>query len=77
MIHLDDKTTFINGIIQENVYILQHEGFIVLGKETLVYKMNKALYGLKQSARCWYIDIDGIIYKGPLCGFNTLLENGR
>ena len=49
---------FINGIIEEEVYIKQPEGFVVHGKESHVCKLKKALYGLKQAHRAWYGRID-------------------
>ena len=52
--HMDVKATFLNGIIKEEVYIEQPEGFIVLGKESHVCKLKKALYGLKKEPRAWY-----------------------
>lgn len=52
--HLDVKTAFLNGEIQEEVYVTQPEGFVKRGKEHLVYKLLKALYGLKQAPRAWY-----------------------
>lgn len=55
---LDVKTAFLNGDISEDVYVSQPEGYIVKGKEQLVYKLRKALYGLRQAPRAWYGRID-------------------
>lgn len=52
--HLDVKTMFLNGEIQEEVYVTQTEGFIKKGQEHLVYKLIKAIYGLRQAPRAWY-----------------------
>lgn len=52
--HLDVKTAFLNGEITEEVYVAQPEGFVVKGRENLVYKLYKALYGLRQAPRAWY-----------------------
>ena len=46
---MDVKTTFLNGFIQEEVYIEQPQGFEVRGKESHVCRLKKALYGLKQA----------------------------
>ena len=46
---MDVKTTFLNGIIEEEVYIDQPQGFKVEDPRTHVCKLNKALYGLKQA----------------------------
>jgi hypothetical protein len=44
---MDVKTTFLNGIIEEEVYIEKPQGFEVSGKESHVCRLKKALYGLK------------------------------
>lgn len=48
---LDVKTAFLNGILNENVYIYPPEG--MSHKVGHVFKLNKSLYGLKQSSKCW------------------------
>eukprot|EP00253_Pinus_taeda_P005529 PITA_05529 len=55
---MDVKTEFLNGFIQEEVYIEQPQGFEVHGKESHVCRLKKALYGLKQAPRAWYSRID-------------------
>lgn len=55
---MDVKTAFLNGFIQEEVYIEQSQGFGVHGKESHVCRLKKALYGLKQVPRAWYSRID-------------------
>ena len=55
---MDVKTTFLNGFIEEEVYIEQPQGFEVLGRESHVCLLRKALYGLKQAPRAWYSRID-------------------
>ena len=51
---MDVKTAFLNGSIEEEVYIEIPEGFVFHGKESNVHKLKKALYGLKQAPRAWY-----------------------
>ena len=46
-------TEFLNGELNEYIYVKQPEGFEVKGKGYLVYKLNRSLYGFKQSPRCW------------------------
>jgi len=55
---MDVKTVFLNGFIEEEVYIEQPQGFEVLGRESHVCLLRKALYGLKQAPRAWYSRID-------------------
>ena len=55
---MDVKTAFLNGFIQEEVYIEQPQSFEVHGKESHVCRLKKALYGLKQAPRAWYSRID-------------------
>ena len=58
---MDVKTSFLNGEVEEEVYIQQPEGFVVHGKESHVCKLKKALYGLKQAPRAWYSRIDSYL----------------
>jgi hypothetical protein len=55
---MDVKTAFLNGHLEEEIYMHQPEGFIKPGEEHLVCKLNRTLYGLKQSPRVWYQTID-------------------
>ena len=48
---MDVKTTFLNGELEEEIYIEQPEGFVVPGKENKVCKLNKSLYGLRQAPK--------------------------
>jgi hypothetical protein len=58
---MDVKTTFLNGVIEEELYIEQPQGFEVEDRKTHVCKLKKALYGLKQAARAWYGRIDNFL----------------
>jgi hypothetical protein len=51
---MDVKSAFINGVIQEEVYIRQPPGFESSKYPDRVYKLLKALYVLKQAPRVWY-----------------------
>nr|GEY47654.1 retrovirus-related Pol polyprotein from transposon TNT 1-94 [Tanacetum cinerariifolium] len=51
---MDVKTTFLNGILKEEVYVGQSPGFISKQYPDHVYALDKALYGLKQAPRAWY-----------------------
>jgi hypothetical protein len=48
------KSTFLNGYINEEVYVEQPSGFKDDKKPNYVYKLKNALYGLKQAPRAWY-----------------------
>jgi hypothetical protein len=58
---MDVKTTFLNGEIEEEVYIEQPDGFVIHGKESHVCRLKKALYGLKHAPHAWYARIDGYL----------------
>ena len=50
---MDVKTAFLNGDLEEEIYMQQPEGFVERDKEHMVWRLKKALYGLKQSPRMW------------------------
>jgi hypothetical protein len=64
---MDVKTTFLNGEIEEEVYIEQPEGFVIHNEKSHVCRLKKALYGLKQAPRAWYEKMDGFLMS---LGFN-------
>jgi len=51
---MDVKKIFVNGTIDEEVYIEQSEDFEINNMDMHVYELNKSLYGLKQVPRAWY-----------------------
>lgn len=51
---MDIKFSFLNGLLEEDVYIEQLEGFVDPNKKNMVCKLQKTLYGLKQAPRVWY-----------------------
>ena len=50
---MDVVTAFLNGTINEEIYMEQPPGYIKKGEKDLVCKLNRSIYGLKQSSRCW------------------------
>nr|GEY70838.1 zinc finger, CCHC-type [Tanacetum cinerariifolium] len=62
MIHqMDVKTTFLNGDLDEEVYIKQPEGFVMPGNEHKVGKLVKSLYGLKQAPKQCHKKFDEVV----------------
>ncbi|GKB62553.1 retrovirus-related pol polyprotein from transposon TNT 1-94 [Tanacetum coccineum] len=51
---MDVKTDFLNGVLKEDVYVSQPEGFVDQDNPSHVYKLKKDLYGLKQAPLAWY-----------------------
>nr|GEU45006.1 zinc finger, CCHC-type [Tanacetum cinerariifolium] len=58
---IDLKTTFLNGDLDEEVYMKQPEGFIMPGNEHKVCKLVKSLYGLKQASKQWHQKFDKVV----------------
>lgn len=55
---MDVTSAFLNGNLNEDIYMKQPECFVSRGGEDLVCKLNKSIYGLKQSPRCWNTSIN-------------------
>ncbi|KAI3796687.1 hypothetical protein L1987_39366 [Smallanthus sonchifolius] len=60
---MDVKTAFLNGDLNEDVFMKQPEGFQPEGQEHLVCKLKKSIYGLKQASRQWYLKFDEVMKK--------------
>jgi len=54
---MDVKSAFLNGYLDEEVYVQKRHGFEVKGSAHIMYKLKKALYGPKQDPRAWYARI--------------------
>jgi len=55
---LDVKSAFLNGFLEEEIYVDQPLRYVEVNNEGKVYKLEKALYGLKQAPRVWNTRID-------------------
>ena len=58
---MDVKTTFLNGSLDEDIYMQQPKGFIARGQEHMACKLQRSIYGLKQASRTWNIRFDQAI----------------
>ena len=57
---MDVKSAFLNGELEEEVYVEQPPGFVDPRYPNFVYRLDKALYGLKQAPRAWYETLSSI-----------------
>ncbi len=77
------KIAFLNGNLQEEVFMGQLEGFVVAGQENKFYKLNKTLYGLKQTPRARYDKVDyylkeqGLVRNGANYNLSYSIHDGK
>jgi len=55
---MDVKTAFLYEELEEEIYMEQPDGFVVLGEENKVCRLIKLLYGLKQAPKQWHKKFD-------------------
>jgi len=60
---MDVKSAFLNGVIEEEVFVKKPPGFEDLKHPDHVFKLKKSLYGLKQAARAWYDRLSNFLIK--------------
>ena len=58
---MDIKTTFLNGFIKEELYMMQQESFVNPKGANKIYKLQRSIYGLVQASRSWNIRFDELI----------------
>ena len=58
---MDIKTTFLNGFLKEELYMVQPEGFVNPKCANKVCKLERSIYGLVQASRSWNICFDELI----------------
>ncbi|GJR03430.1 zinc finger, CCHC-type containing protein [Tanacetum coccineum] len=81
---MDVKTAFLNDELDEEVYMNQHLGFILLGNENKVCKLIKSLYGLKQAPKQWHQKFDEVVLsngyllnQADKCVYSKFDESGK
>src|SRR4051812_10184749 len=58
---MDVKTAFLNGNIEEELYMMQPEGFVDPRNAGKVCKLQRSIYGLKQASQSWNLRFDEVI----------------
>ena len=58
---MDVKTTFLNGFLKEELYMMQPEGFVDPKGANKMCKLQRSIYGLVQASRNWNIRFDDVI----------------
>ena len=58
---MDMKTTFLNGFIKKELYMMQPEGFVKPKGVNKVCKLQRSIYGLVEASRSWNIRFDELI----------------
>ncbi|KAL0416396.1 UNVERIFIED_CONTAM: hypothetical protein Slati_3471500 [Sesamum latifolium] len=59
---MDVKTAFLNGFIEEEIFMDQPEGFIFIREEQKACRLQRSIYGLKQAFRSWNTRFDEVIW---------------
>jgi transposase InsO family protein len=72
LFQIDVKTAFLNGTLEEVIFMSQPEGFSFPGQEHLVCRLLRSLYGLKQSPRRWNIRFNDVLLKN---GYKRILHD--
>ncbi|GJX89635.1 retrovirus-related pol polyprotein from transposon TNT 1-94 [Tanacetum coccineum] len=62
IIKMDVKTTFLNGLLKEKIFVQTLDGFVDPDFPNNVYRLKKAVYGLKQASRTWILVVEKIAY---------------
>ena len=65
---MDVKTAFLNGELEEKIYMDQLEGCMILGEEQKFCRLVKSLYGLQQTRKQWHRKFDHVLISN---GFST------
>ena len=58
---MDVKTTFLNGFLEEELYMMQLEGFVDPKGANKVCKLQRSIYGMVQASRSWHKSFDSVI----------------
>ena len=58
---MDVKMAFLNGYLEESIYMMLPEGFVDKGQQQKVCKLLRSIYGLKQASRSWNLRFDETI----------------
>ncbi|GKF76217.1 zinc finger, CCHC-type containing protein [Tanacetum coccineum] len=81
---MDVKTTFLNGELEEEIYINQPQGFILSGNENKACKLIKSLYRLKHAPKKWHQKFDEVVLsigyllnQADKCVYNKFDETGK
>ncbi|CAI7750300.1 unnamed protein product [Closterium sp. NIES-53] len=76
---MDVKTAFLYGVVDEEIYMKQPEGYD--DGSGRVCRLNKALYGLKQAPRCWYARLvealEALGFKVNECDESLFMTEGK
>ncbi|KAL0367254.1 UNVERIFIED_CONTAM: Retrovirus-related Pol polyprotein from transposon TNT 1-94 [Sesamum radiatum] len=59
---MDVKTSFLNGFVEEEIFMDQPEGFTAVGEEQKVCRLQRSIYGLKQASRSGNTRFDKVIW---------------
>lgn len=71
---MDVNTAFLNGTLEEEIFMKEPEGFVDYKNPSYICKLEKSIYGLKQAPKAWYKVVSQVL--SNMNFMKSLADNG-